>query len=149
MITLNHQLHVAVSVPRITCWQLIKQLDPNGVKRCQRAASARTPRMLTCSAATLSPQQVQKRSRDGAEADEKGLADYKVLCYRLAVELTLQCSSMSKCHRASLCWRGSSCCIRSLLCCHPLLCLNLQCPEICARYDGANDCGSVSKGIFH
>ena len=51
--------------------------------------------MLTCSAATLSPQQVQKRSRDGSEADEKGLSDYKVLCYRSAVERMVQCSCMS------------------------------------------------------
>ena len=95
MISLNHALHVAVSVPHISRWQHVIQFDFNGVKRCRRATSARTPGALTCSAATLSPQQVQKRSSDGAEADEKGLSDYKVLCYRSAVERMVQCSCMS------------------------------------------------------
>lgn len=136
MVTLNYSLRVAVSVPHISRWQHIKPSDLNGVKRCQRATSARRPSLHICSAATLSPQQVQKRSRDGAEADEKGLSDYKVLCYRSAVERMVQCSSASRAtgfHCAGFtvlprksCW---TCCV---MCGHPLVCLNLQCPEICA-----------------
>ena len=95
MITLNHELHVVVSVPHNSRWQCLRHSDSRGIKRCLPAAPARIARLLTCSAATLSPQQVQNRSRDDDKADEKGLSDYKVLCYRSAVELTLQRSSMS------------------------------------------------------